>query len=78
MIKKFMVGLGLVAMAGCSQTHEALNTAKDQVMNPPEAVLEALKALATFVVELLAQFTSHVLGGPAFQAIVDFLKMLGL
>ena len=73
-MKKFLFGLAMLPFVGCAEVKEASDTARDQLFNPPAAVLEALKQAFTYLVEVLSGLVGNLLGIP----VAKILSFLGL
>lgn len=61
-MKKILYSLPLGLLAGCSTVKDALDTAKDGLLSPPSAVLDALRAIGEFLLNLLVQLATNVFG----------------
>ncbi len=68
-MKKFLVGLMAIPLAGCEFAKASLDTAKDGLSAPPEAVKDAWELTLQYLVTLVMDFLGGLLG-PA----VDFLR----
>jgi hypothetical protein len=66
-MKKLLFGLPLLFI-GCAEVHDALNTAKGELMAPPSAIMAALDQILNFLIMVGETFLTNLFG-PLFLAI---------
>lgn len=59
-MKKLLIALCLVALAGCAQVKDAGDAVIDAIKAPPEAVHSAFSQIVTFAYSLFVEFFAHL------------------